>query len=263
MLAKIRQWRHQLAHLMGEDLGYFAASLSFYTVFSIIPMFWVLFFVLSQFDAFSVYYQAIKGFVIVSLVPTHTEVVSGYLDSFLVNSRKMGVWGVIYVLVASLLFFLNFQYVLNRIFGVEDTRLHHTLGSYFLLAMLMPLTLGGSFLMSDLLQGLAERSGHDISQFHALSYLMIWLLFFLIYRITPNIRINNRIVLFVSFLVAILWILAKRLFVYYVLVNKTYASLYGSFSMLLFFLLWIYLSWFLLLQGMRLCNQLQHQLHFR
>lgn len=66
-------------------------------------------------------------------------------------------------------------------------------------------------------------------------------------------RIDIRIALKVSFLASLIWHVAKWLFVQYMVVNQTYSSLYGSFSALLFLLVWIYLSWLLLLHGLRVC----------
>ena len=86
---------------------------------------------------------------------------------------------------------------------------------------------------------------------------MIWLLFFIVYKVAPNRRVNYVVLILVSFGIALFWTIAKMIFVYYVLVNQTYASLYGSFSVLLFFLLWIYISWFMLLHGLRLCYLMQ------
>ncbi len=243
--------------MLGEDLGYFAASLSFYTVFSIIPLFWVLFFVLSKFEGFAMYYSGIKDFLIANFVPTHTDAVTEYLDGFLENAKTMGGWGLLYITVASLLFYQNFQYVLNKIFLVPNHSLTHALGTYFVLALLMPLTLGGSFFLSDLLHRLVGEYGDSSGVFSLVSYLMIWLMFIVVYKVAPNMDIRNLVALPVSFLVSLLWVLAKMAFVYYVLVNQTYASLYGSFSVLLLLLLWIYLSWFLLLHGMRICHWLE------
>lgn len=253
----MRQWLDRISHVMGEDLGYFAASLSFYTVFSIIPMIWVLFFVLSQFDAFDVYYSAIKAFIIDNLVPTHTEAVSVYLDGFMENAGKMGVWGLVYIGVASLLFYQNFQYVLNRIFMVPNHSILHALGTYFVLALLMPLVLGGSFILSDFIQRTALQQGGPGHGFTLVSFFMIWLLFFVVYKVAPNMTVSFRVVATVSLVVALVWTVAKMAFVHYVVVNQTYTSLYGSFSVLLFLLLWIYLSWFMLLHGMRMCYLLE------
>ena len=260
ILERLRTGLDNLGHLLGDDLGYFAASLSFYTVFSIIPMLWVLFFVLSQVEGFSSYYSSVESFLVVNLIPIHTETISQYLDEFLKNSKQMGFWGIAYVLVASILFYKNYQYVVNRIFHVANTSFWHAVETYIVLAILMPVTLGGSFYFSDYLQRTLGEYGSSIGVFSGLSYLMTWLLFFVVYKISPNMQINFRVALFSSFVVSVVWQLAKSFFVYYVIFNKAYASLYGSFSVLLFFLLWIYLSWFMLLHGLRLCFYMQCRL---
>lgn len=257
MFLKISQIYDRIIYLLGEDLGYFAASLSFYTVFSIIPVLWVTFFVLSKFQMFNVYFQNIKDFIILSIVPTHSESVSQYLDAFLQNTTHMGIWGLIYVVLASILFYKNYQYVVDKIFMTSVSNIWQEVETYLVLSLLMPLALGASFYLSGYVQKLLEGSGHASEVLSLLSFMMIWLLFFVLFKVSPNMKLNNRIVLFVSLLVSVGWQIAKQLFVDYVLVNQTYASLYGSFSVMLFVLLWVYLSWFLLLHGLRLCYLLQ------
>jgi membrane protein len=44
------------------------------------------------------------------------------------------------------------------------------------------------------------------------------------------------------------------MFIYYIFLNKSYTTLYGSFSIVLFLFLWTYVSWFIFLHGLRLCN---------
>ena len=242
---------------VGEDLTYFSASLSFYTIFSIIPMIWVMFFFMSQFEAFATYYLGIRDFLVVNLIPTHTEAVAAYLDSFMENSKKMGFWGFVYIFLASILFYNNYQYVVNKIFLMPNTSLLHAIETYLILALLMPLTLGGSFFLSDFLHRVAGGMSEGLGLFSLISYLMIWLLFFVVFMISPNMKINVRIALLASFVISVIWQIAKMGFVHYVFANQTYASLYGSFSALLFFLLWIYLSWFLLLHGLRMCYLMQ------
>jgi len=96
-----------------------------------------------------------------------------------------------------------------------------------------------------------------VGMFDVLSYLLIWMLFFVVFKISPNMKIHYKVALFSSFVVSVVWQLAKSAYVYYAVANQTYVSLYGSFSVLLFFLLWIYLSWFVLLHGLRMCYLLQ------
>jgi len=121
----------------------------------------------------------------------------------------------------------------------------------------MPVTLGVSFYLSDYLQRAAGEYGEMFGLLTLLSYLLVWFLFFVVFKVSPNMKVNMRVALVSSFIVSLVWQLAKMLFVYYVMMNQTYATLYGSFSILLSVLLWVYLSWFMLLHGLRLCYLMQ------
>jgi membrane protein len=90
-----------------------------------------------------------------------------------------------------------------------------------------------------------------------LPYLIIWFLFFLIYKISANVDISNRSAGISSFAVSLTWYMAKIGFVSYVLQNQTYATLYGSFSTLIFFFLWVYLSWIIFIYGLKLCYTIE------
>lgn len=256
-MIRSRYWYERCVFLLGDDFGYYAASLSFYTIFSFIPVLWVLFYVLSQLDAFSSYFISIKAFIMMNLVPMHTEAVDLYLDSFLENARRMGVVGFVYMGVTSILFYKNYQYIVNKIFFVPNSSLWRGLRTYLVLALLMPVTLGGSFYLSDYLQRVVGEYGEMFGLLTLLSYLLIWFLFFVIFKVSPNMKINVRVALVSSFIVSLIWQVAKMLFVYYVLFSEAYSSLYGSFSILLLVLLWVYMSWFMLLHGLRLCYLMQ------
>ncbi|MCW8854353.1 MAG: YihY family inner membrane protein [Gammaproteobacteria bacterium] len=256
-IIRSKYWYERLVFILGDDFGYFAASLSFYTIFSFIPVLWILFYVLSQFEAFASYYLAIKAFIVMNLVPAHSEMISQYLDSFLENTRRMGVMGFVYTAIASVMFYKNYQYIVNKIFYVPNNSLWRALRTYFVLALLMPVTLGMSFYLSDYLQRVAGEYGEMFGLLTLLSYLLVWFLFFVVFKVSPNMKVNIRVALTSSFIVSLVWQIAKMLFVYYVMMNQTYATLYGSFSILLLVLLWVYLSWFMLLHGLRLCYFMQ------
>ncbi|MDH5484376.1 MAG: YihY family inner membrane protein [Gammaproteobacteria bacterium] len=257
MLYQLQYRLNALNNLLGEDTSYYSASLSFYTIFSIIPMFWVTFFVLGEFDVFMLYYQDIKVFLMNNLMPTQTELVSEYFDEFIANSRKMGFWGLVYVMFASVLFYKNYQHVVNKIFFKPSNSFWHAFETYLILAFIMPLVLGMVFFLNDYVLRHMVGSEQLAIIIAGLSFAIVWLLFFIVYKISPNMKISYRVALLSSFVVSLVWVLVKMAFVQYVLVNESYTSLYGSFSVLLFLLLWIYLSWFMLLQGLRLCYVLQ------
>lgn len=255
---KISYWYQRLVYVLGDDIGYFAASLSFYTIFAVIPIIWILFFVLSQFEAFSIYYANIKNFIVMNFVPTHTAQISQYLDAFLNNADRMGVSGVVYIAVASVLFYNNYQYIVNKIFSAPNNSFWRALKIYLIFFIMLPLTLGLSFYLSDYLQRIVGEQNSVFGVYSVLSYMLVWLLVFVLFKVSPNVAIGFRVAMISSFVVSLFWQLAKSLFVYYVVINQAYSSLYGSFGVILFLLLWIYLSWFMLLYGLRLCYLLQN-----
>lgn len=254
MSHSLKFWFYRLFSILDDEIGFFAASLSFYSVLSIIPMFWVLFFILQQLGVVSGYYELVQSLLANSLIPSHAETIVMYLQKFMGNAKRMGVIGLVYIVVTSVLFYKNYQYVVNRIFLVPNHSLLHGVATYLVLAILMPLTLGASIYLSDYIQRVA--GGGEVlvfGPFAMISYIMIWLLFFVLYTVSPNMRISMWISIRVSFVASLVWHLAKWLFVEYLVANQMYTTLYGSFSVLLFLLVWIYLSWLLLLHGLKAC----------
>lgn len=258
MLSKLLAKAVKVFSIFDGSISHYAAGLSFYSILSMIPLFWVLFFILQQLGILQEYYDLIKSFIVDSLIPNHAEMVAGYLDAFLNNANNAGSMGLFSIFIASIMFYRNFQYVVNKIFGVPSRRLIYSMGTYLVLAVVMPSALGLSFYLSDYLQRVTGVSNFIIGEFTLLSYLMIWLLFFVLYKVSPNIVTDTKITLKVTFVVSVVWHMAKWMFVQYTLVNQTYTTLYGSFSALLFLLVWIYLSWLLLLQGMKV-SYLMHK----
>lgn len=88
--------------------------------------------------------------------------------------------------------------------------------------------------------------------FQLIPYLVVWAVFFMLFKISANTKISNKNTLISSLITALLWSICKWGFVYYVFYNKAYLTLYGSFSILLFLFIWVYLSWAILLFGMSL-----------
>ena len=89
----------------------YAASLSYYSIFALIPLLLVFFSILLSLPQFQSEVQHIKEMLLSNLVPTNSDVFSQYLDTFIQNGSKLGMMGLAYVLATSILFFRNFEYV--------------------------------------------------------------------------------------------------------------------------------------------------------
>ncbi|MAO19868.1 MAG: hypothetical protein CMJ25_03865 [Phycisphaerae bacterium] len=78
------------------------------------------------------------------------------------------------------------------------------------------------------------------------------------YTIIPNTRIHFRTALAGAFFAAILWELGKLGFTTYLRYTTTYAKFYGSIAILPLFLLWVYLTWLIVLFGIQASYALQN-----
>jgi len=240
--------------LKDKDIAHYASSLSFHTILSLIPILLISFSIFTKMPSFKEYYAKIQGFVFSSLIPTQQDVISGYLNKFMTNTGSMGAVGLIFVLYISIMFFFDYEKIVSAIFKVPTRTLWESLTTYWTMLTLMPLGLALSFYFSQIVQDFLSSSKYtdSINLYQFLPYFIIWLLFFIMYIISANTTVNKKIALLASFIASLTWYISKTLFVFYIAYNKTYLSIYGSFSMVMFFFLWIYFSWLIYLYGIKL-----------
>jgi len=247
--------RDILDGFIDKELTLFAASLSYYTIFTIIPLLLIMLTLITSLPSFAEYHTTIKEFIFSNLMPVNSEAVMGHIDGFLSNSAKMGVIGLVMILVASLLFFKNFEYIANKIFHAKSRTIWESVTTYWTMLTLTPIALGASFYVTGKIAVMIESntltSGLNILPL--IPYLIIWALFFLIFQIGPNAKVNPRASFISSFIIAIVFSISKNAFVEYAFHNKAYSTMYGSFAIMMFLFLWIYVSWIIFIYGMKLC----------
>ncbi len=251
----VRELKLLVSSFLDKELTLFAASLSFYTIFAIIPLLLIILSLITSLPSFNEQYENIRQFIFSNLMPGNSKIIMGYINGFLKNSIQMGVMSFVSVLIASLLFFQNFEYIVNKIFHASKRSLWEYITIYWTLLTLTPIALGLSFFISNkvaIFLGNGVFLGW-ISILKIFSYLIIWGLFFLIYQIAANTKINPKASLISSFVISIIFTAAKTSFIYYITYNKTYTTMYGSFSIIIFLFLWIYISWIIFIYGMKLC----------
>jgi membrane protein len=250
------------AFFFDHNLLHYASSLSFHTILSLIPIMIISLFIFTQLPIFEETLIEVKNFIFSSIMPVNHEAISGYIDTFMQNTEKLGTLGILFVLYVSVMFFDDFEYVVNKIFKVPPRKFWHSISIYLLFTIMIPLGLGLSLFLS-IKANLLLHSYHytdDINFLALSSYLIAWFLFFILYIVSPNIKVRFRSAFLASLAASSIWFASKSLFFYYVTYNKTYSSIYGSFSTIMFFALWIYLSWILFLYGVKLCYILNNQI---
>lgn len=254
MWRQIKRAKNLIESILDTELNFYAASLSFYTIFALVPLLLVVLSIIATLPNFHNLYLEMKQLILSNLIPTNEEVVSSYLDTFLQNSSKLGELGFISILITSVFFFKNFQYIAAKIFQSKVRDFWNSITIYWTLVTLLPIGIGISIFLSGYVQNMLASVDMDVRFFTLSPFLITAVLFFIVFKISANKPLSNWAVGLAAFVVAMIWMCSKWFFVAYVFYNKAYLTIYGSFSILLFFLLWIYVSWLIILYGMRLCE---------
>ncbi len=244
-----------LSMFLDKELTLFSASLSFYTLLTIVPLLFVVITLITTIESFSGFYTNAHSLLFENILPGNPKVVLNYLDEFLKNSSKIGTLSSIFLFISSILFFQNYEFVANKIFKAKSRSFLSSVGIYILILTITPISLGITFYLSGYLTALMASNSltDDLAKIKYIPYLVTWVLFFILFKFSPNTKVSFRAAFNSSLLVSLFFNMAKNAFVYYIFFNKAYASIYGSLSILLFLFLWIYISWLIFIYGLKIC----------
>jgi membrane protein len=234
--------------LFDDRLEFYASSLSWNTIFSIIPILVILLSIFTYLPIFDSLYIQVHQLISDNLLPTDSKEIMKHIDMFVANAGKLGLVGGFYVIFATVMFFKNYDFIVNDIFDTPKRAPLHALKTYMKLITLVPLMIAITFYVSSMIE-----TTTTINIYYLLPYFMIWGIFYISYQASANKTISQKSALISSFITSLVWYIAKSGFIFYVVHNQTYSSIYGGISILLFFFLWIYISWAIFLHGLRFC----------
>ena len=197
-----------------------------------------------------------QEFIYSNLVPASGEVVSRYLRRFAANADRLTTWGLILLAATSLMVMATVERVFNDIWHVPQTRkrLHRYL-TYGALLILGPVLIGLSlsvishFFSLSLFSARTPWGPLRTFMFNMVAVVLGWLALMLLYAVVPNHPVRWRHALMGSLFTTVLLELAKRGFGFFVVHFSSYKALYGALAVLPMFLIWIYLSWTIILLG--------------
>ena len=250
-----RHARFFIKKLFDDELTYYAASLSFYTISTIVPLLVIVFSLIPRLERFDEHYATLKSFMIEQLLPVQSEAITSYIDTFIENSAQLGFISLSITLFISLLFFINFSYVVNSIFKAKDHGYVKTIITYLILIIFVPIGLLASFYLTDsinqFIYSFTDENMLEVSTL--LPYLIEWTLFFIIYKVAHNIYVYYKSAAISALIAMLIWSSSKAVFVHYIFFAKATSTIYGPFSVTIFALTWVYLSWIIFVYGLRLC----------
>ncbi len=253
-----RQMLRTLWHRFREvRLGMTASSLTFTTVLALVPLFTLGLAIFTAFPIFAQVQDQLQRWLIDSLVPESiSRQVLGSLTQFSRKASRLGLLGLLAVVVTSLALLVTIDRTLGQIWRVSRQRnWAQRMLIYWAGLTLGPLLLGGSlaissYLFTGYLSGLADwlpvsvRTLLDVVEFCLLVGCVTGLYYYL-----PNTRVDWRHALIGGVAVALGLELAKKVLALYLAQMPTYSAIYGAFSAVPILLVWIYVAWVVVLLG--------------
>lgn len=233
-----------------------AGALSYTTLLALVPLMAVILGVVSAFPVFDTAVEQLQDFIFANFVPAAGDVVREYLDQFIARAGQLTGTGTLFLVVAALILMSTIEKTLNRIWRVERLRRPTSrLIVYWAVLTLGPMLLGASIALTSYLAAiplLAPEFVRGTLQWLLLvgtPFVVAMLAFTLIFMAVPNRNVRFHHALAGAAFSALAFELSKRGFVLYVSNFPTYEKLYGALATIPIFLVWIYVSWVVILLG--------------
>jgi membrane protein len=229
-----------------------AGSLTYTSLLSLVPLITVVLAVATAFPVFDQAIGALQDFILDNALPDTPgiDAISEQINSFTRNAGKLTAIGIAGFLVTSVMLMLTVDNALNRIFRVQRRRsILQNVIVYWAVLSLGPVLIGGSLSLSSFLIGMLgpELAGRTVLRTLPLVFTCAALT--MLYGIVPARRVELHHALIGGILAGIAFEIAKRGFGFYLSQVPTYALIYGAFATIPIFLIWLYISWLVVLGG--------------
>lgn len=233
-----------------------AASLAFTTLLALVPVFAI---AVAAFSAAPFFEQAVvqvKVFLLLNLVPEIAgRIITVYMEQFAANAGRLtGLsFAGLFVVVLATVYTVDRSF--NVIWRVRRARpFWVSVAGYVTLLTIFPVLVGLGVTVTAAVAALTADlagipAGAEATLARTAPVLVSAGTFFLVYRIAPHRAVAWRHAAAGGALAAVLFEAMKELFAHYIRAVPTYNLIYGAFAAVPIFLLWIYLSWLVVLFG--------------
>lgn len=226
-----------------------AAALTYMSLFALVPLLTVLYTMASAIPAFKGLEGNIQNLLFDYLMPEASREMQDYLDDFSRQAKNLTGFGVAFLGGTAILMLRNIEKSFNRIWRTPENRSPvSSFLLYWAVLSLAPLTIGLGLAISAYLASFADvLESFDIIGVGGLllqmtPYFLNAIGFTLIYAAVPNCRVPLKHALIGGTTAAIAFNVARNLFT--MLVSGTsFTFIYGAFAAVPLFLLWVFISW--------------------
>lgn len=233
-----------------------AASLTFTTLLSLVPLVTIALTLFSAFPVFESYSSQIKTFLLSNLMPDMaSKIITRYMQQFTDSAMRLTAVGLGILAITAMWLLLTIEQAFNAIWRVARPRpLFKRLVIHWAVLTLAPLLVGVSLALTSWLVSQSMGYARYVPVFGVeilklLPVMLTWLAFSMLFHLVPNRYVPRRHALIGALVAAVAFEAMNHAFGYYVSHFPTYKLVYGAFASVPIFLMWIYLSWLAILSG--------------
>lgn len=242
-----------------------ASALTYATLLSIVPLLALMFSLIKGFGG-----QNILEPLLFKVFTHGSEEVIGAILTYIENTnfRRLGTVGLVILVVTVLTLLSNIEKSFNHIWGVNETRtLVRRFADYFSVVLLSPLLIVAALSLTTTLrnQALVQRMLETavvgealLLFFNVLPYFAVWAAFTFMYLFMPNTHVQLKAALIGGIFGGTLWQLAQWTYVNFQIGVSRYNAIYGTMAALPILIVWLYVSWMIVLLGLELTYGVQN-----
>ncbi len=234
-----------------------ASALTYSSLLAIVPMLALTFALLKAFGV----QNSLEPLILEKLNVGSQEVVASiltYVDNTQVG--KLGVFGLLFLLIAVISLLSNIEDSFNHVWGVKGMRpLIRRFSDYLSVLMVGPvllisaMSMTSSLTSNQLVQRLIDMDvvgSLILTLFKMGPYLLMWIAFAIIYVFMSNTRVEWPAAIAGGILGGTLWQLAQWSYVNFQVGVAKYNAIYGTMAALPIFMIWVCISWNIVLLGL-------------
>lgn len=271
-------WTHCIRLLIKNRSGQQAAALSYHTLFGIIPLTIVGLLIFQSLPAYKGAGKNVKNLIYEQLnlstlqIPNPTpppekilftqhidKIVNNVFTGF--NKGTIALFSAVIIIWAALGLVSTIERTFNNIWHVSRGRSFlHRMINYWALLTLGPLLLGVGIYITTGYLSLRALEKPFLVRFGPMfvSYIVATATFFLLYFVLPNAKVQAKAAIWGAAVAALVWSFAKWGFGLYVTKLIPYSAVYGVLGLIPLSVLWIYVTWLIVLFGLHLTFTTQH-----
>lgn len=237
-----------------------AESLAFTTLLSLVPLLAVGLIAMRSLRVFDSLGVALRSFLLQNLLPDRAgKVITTYVLQFSQKASELTLFGTLGVLISSVVLLITVDRAFNAIWEVKRPRpWWNRFSIYWLAITLGPLLMAGSvavttYVVRVSVGAINELDGLQSFFLRILALTLFGMFFSFLYFAMPNRRVEPAHAVAGGLFSAVGISLLQRLLGLYFAKFPTYTWVYGAFSAVPIFLVWLYASWLVVLVGALIC----------